>query len=140
VRIALAAVLLCWQIGVSALAHPNYIAYFNELSLGEPEYVRVDSDLDWGQSLDQLVRWQRQQRPQGQIGYAGFGSTNPTWHGLDYHPVSPWRRSSGWLAISATERMLSESGPQAWSWLDPYDPVVRLAGSSILIYNIPTRP
>jgi 4-amino-4-deoxy-L-arabinose transferase-like glycosyltransferase len=147
IRIGIAAVLLCWQIAASALSHPDYIAYFNELSLGEPEYVRVDSDLDWGQSVDRLVGWQRQQRPQVQIGFAGFGSTNPTWHGLDYYPVSPWHRSSGWIAVSATERMLSESKPplgatsrEPWSWLDAYDPVVRLAGSSILIYNIPARP
>jgi hypothetical protein len=44
--------LILAQIAVSAAAHPNYIAYFNELALGKPERIRVDSDLDWGQPFN----------------------------------------------------------------------------------------
>ena len=43
------ALLLLWRLAAGIRAHPNYITYFNELAL-EPEYIRVDSDLDWGQS------------------------------------------------------------------------------------------
>lgn len=139
---AVCAVALCWHIGSSIVAHPNYLAYFNELSFGEPEYVRVDSDLDWGQSVEQLSRWTRKERV-GQIGFAGFGSTNPSLHGLDFYSLSPWKHAYGWIAVSATERMLpsetQQAGArgQAWSWLDSYEPTLRLGGGSILVYHIP---
>ncbi|HET8548482.1 MAG TPA: glycosyltransferase family 39 protein, partial [Bryobacteraceae bacterium] len=48
--------LLAWHGGASALAHPDYTAYFNELAWGEPEWIRVDSDLDWGQNVARLGR------------------------------------------------------------------------------------
>ena len=44
------------ELVASVRAHPDYIAYFNELARGRPELVRVDSDLDWGQNFDRLAR------------------------------------------------------------------------------------
>ena len=39
---------------LSAMAHPDYIAYFNELAGTHPERILVDSDLDWGQDMNRL--------------------------------------------------------------------------------------
>jgi hypothetical protein len=50
----LVVVLLVWFAGSSLLAHPDYIAYFNELAGNEPERILVDSDLDWGQDIRRL--------------------------------------------------------------------------------------
>ena len=44
-------VLLGWSVVSSALAHPDYLAYFNELGGKHPENILVISDLDWGQDL-----------------------------------------------------------------------------------------
>src|SRR5262249_61393416 len=40
--------LLAWLGVASALAHPDYLAYFNEIAARAPERYLVDSDLDWG--------------------------------------------------------------------------------------------
>src|SRR5258708_37076934 len=39
---------LLWCCVSSLLSHPDYLAYFNEISSAHPEYYRVDSDRDWG--------------------------------------------------------------------------------------------
>ena len=44
-------VMLLWYGIASAGAHPDYLAYFNELAGGEPERIAADSDLDWGQDI-----------------------------------------------------------------------------------------
>jgi 4-amino-4-deoxy-L-arabinose transferase-like glycosyltransferase len=50
-----AAVLTIWFAGASLLAHPDYLPYFNELALGQPEKIVADSDLDWGQDFKRLA-------------------------------------------------------------------------------------
>ena len=54
--LAFAAVPLLWAAISGALSHPDYLAYFNELSGKEPEKILVDSDLDWGQETKRLAR------------------------------------------------------------------------------------
>lgn len=53
------AVLLCWQVGESLAARPNYIAYFNQIAGGPGNgyHHLVDSSLDWGQDLPALKTW-----------------------------------------------------------------------------------
>jgi hypothetical protein len=46
--------LLGWLFVASAVAHPDYLAYFNELAGREPEKILIDSDLDWGQDMKRL--------------------------------------------------------------------------------------
>jgi hypothetical protein len=38
----------------SGLAHPDYLAYTNELAGSEPEKILADSDLDWAQDMKRL--------------------------------------------------------------------------------------
>lgn len=135
-----------WLVWVSAFCHPDYIAYFNELAFGEPESIRVDSDLDWGQNTDRLARRVKAKGISDPIGLALFGSINPSWHQLNWYPASPWTASQGWIAISLTEKMMSDhlptsqNGRRPWAWLDRYQPVERI-GNSILLYNIdPKQP
>ena len=47
-------VLVLWMAASSALSHPDYLAYFNEMAGSEPENIMVDSDLDWGQDVKRL--------------------------------------------------------------------------------------
>ena len=137
-----AGLLVLWLVVVSVRAHPDYIAYFNEFARGRPELIRVDSDLDWGQDCQRLARY-LSDRGIKQASFRMFGNLDPSRHGLaNYQLASPWEPSTGWIAVSATERYLSLIEPpigthaKPWAWLDPYQPVDRIDGA-VLIYRIP---
>ena len=49
-----AGILVAWFMASSLLAHPDYLAYFNEVAGSHPENILVDSDLDWGQDMKRL--------------------------------------------------------------------------------------
>ncbi len=54
---AVLALLLCWHVVESVAAHPDYLAYFNQIARGrEGEYL-ADSNLDWGQDLARLAQF-----------------------------------------------------------------------------------
>lgn len=138
----LAAVFLFgWLLSDSIRSHPDYLAYFNELAFDEPELIRVDSDLDWGQNIDRLSRRIAEKKITEPVGLALFGSVNPSWHNLNWYPLSPWVESKGWIAVSATEKMMSQQtsdahlGKRPWAWLYRHEPVERI-GNSILLYYI----
>jgi hypothetical protein len=134
--------LLCWQVAVSTGIHPNYLTYFNEIAGDEKEMVRVDSDLDWGQSFQQLAVYLKQNPDLGKVAFDGFGSVAPGFHGLDYRPMSPWVPEKGWVAISATRwKMTEDAKPRGefrepWFWLKDKQPTRRLFGGSILLFRI----
>jgi hypothetical protein len=128
----------------SALAHPDYLAYFNEFAGTHPEHILVDSDLDWGQDMGRLAAELRRRNvaylhmaclytgDDTRLGLPGWDSLEP------YQPVPGWvaisytmRENFGWMA--AQQRGRSDL---AFAWLDRYQPVARV-GKSILLYYIP---
>jgi hypothetical protein len=136
--------LLVWVAAAGAIAHPDYLAYFNEIAAAHPERVLIDSDLDWGQDMNKLGR------ELGRRGVTYFhmaclytGDDTrlglPAWDGLEpYQPVTGWvavsytmLKNYGWMA--AQQRGRSDL---AFAWLDQYRPVGRV-GKSILLYEIP---
>ncbi len=139
-----AIILLVWTALSSAAAHPDYLAYFNELGGTHPERILVDSDIDWGQDMARLgVELQRRRVPYFHMACLYTGDDTrlglPAWDSLEpYQPVT------GWVAVSHT--MLQNYGwmvsqqrgrkELAFAWLDQYQPVGRV-GKSILIYYIP---
>lgn len=138
--------LILAQIATSAAAHPDYIAYFNELALGRPERIRVDSDLDWGQNFERLAARLHARGIKERIGFSLFGCAAPSEHGIDKsYPVTPWKPATGWVAVSATDRYMTDQKPpdglnaKPWYWLDPYQPVERIDNGAILLYFIPSR-
>ena len=138
--------LLLAQIAASAAAHPDYLAYFNELARGKPERVRVDSDLDWGQNFDRLAAHLRQRGIAGPLKICGFGCVIPGRHGLGQpEEASPFEPSTGWIAVSATERYMSDRKPpdglkrRPWAWLSGHEPVERIGGGAMLLYYIPAE-
>jgi hypothetical protein len=138
-----AAALMAWVVISSTMAHPDYIAYFNELAGSHPEQVLVDSDLDWGQDMNRLSAELRRRR----IDYLHMACLYtgddtrlglPNWDGLEpYQPVK------GWIAVSQTMlknygwMVAQQQGRQdlAFGWLDRYRPVAKV-GKSILLYRI----
>ena len=138
------ALLFLWMAVSAALAHPDYLAYFNEFAAAHPERVLVDSDLDWGQDMNRLVSELRARNvPYLHMAclYTGDDArlALPAWDSLEpYQPVT------GWVAVSYTMRenygwMVAQQRGRpdlAYAWLDRYQPVTRV-GKSILLYRIP---
>jgi len=136
--------LLLWMTVSASAAHPDYIAYFNELAGRHPERYLVDSDLDWGQDMNLLVaELKRRHVPSLHMRclYTGDDARLdlPSWDSLDpYQPVTGWvaisftmQKTYGWVVAQQKGRT-----DLAFSWLDRYQPVARV-GRSILLYNIP---
>lgn len=141
-RIAVIA-LLSWQTINSVTAHPDYLAWFNEFVRTNPEHVLVDSDFDWGQDLDRLAAWTRDQGLK-EISLIYFGCTRPAEHGIPgVRILGPGERGSGWIAVSITNlTKMNEAwrefnkGRRAFEWLDAYRPKGRV-GRTILLYYVP---
>ena len=143
---AVAAVLMLWTAVSSLAAHPDYIAYFNEIAGSRPERILVDSDLDWGQDMNLLVNELKRRHVQYlhmRCMYTGDDTRLglPAWDGLEtYQPVAGWvavsftmLKTYGWVAEQQQGRQ-----ENAFAWLDRYQPVARV-GKSILLYYIPPR-
>jgi 4-amino-4-deoxy-L-arabinose transferase-like glycosyltransferase len=132
--------LLSWQLIASVGAHPDYLAYFNELAGAHPEEILVDSDLDWGQDLKRLAQTLRER---------GINEVSIRYHGSDgidldlfnlpaWSSLLPYQKESGWVAISISSlKMGTGQAPyNQFNWLEDYQPVERI-GKSILLYYIP---
>ena len=80
--------LLAWYAAASAAIHPHPLAYFNELVGGPRNGHRhlLDSNLDWGQDLPGLARYQAE-HGLGPIKLCYFGSADPGQHGVAYQPL-----------------------------------------------------
>jgi hypothetical protein len=141
---ALSAGLLLWQTLSSALAHPDYLAYFNEFVRGDPERVLAESDLDWGQDLQRLSDKLKALGVK-EVSLAYFGTADIARHGLPaVKPLTPYVPATGWVAVSAHILMIEapfmqaqtmSTGSPLW-WLESEKPVAR-AGKSINLYNVP---
>ncbi len=130
-------VLLVWQLLSSARAHPDYLAYFNELGGSRPERILVDSDLDWGQDLLRLAEALRARKIDS-IAVAYFGSADLSKHNLPrLQRLLPYKATTGWIAISKSELKYGEGQPpyRGYAWLESQEPVA-LIGRSILLYNV----
>lgn len=134
--------LLLWLTLASAWIHPDYIAYFNELTGDAPEEVLVDSDLDWGQDVKRAGQFLRgagapwvayqpfvlahEEEAHGFPPIVAFDSANPT---------------PGWNLVSATVWKALRFGqkPGTPVFPDRLKPRQR-AGRGMLLYYIPPPP
>jgi 4-amino-4-deoxy-L-arabinose transferase-like glycosyltransferase len=127
--------LLGWLVVSSARAHPDYLAYFNEMAGSHPENVLVDSDLDWGQDLFRLAAALRAYKVD-RLALAYYGSADLSRHGLpSFTRLGPRQPMTGWIAISLSSLKTAEPAG-AFAWLEAYKPMA-LVGRSIRLYNVP---
>jgi hypothetical protein len=124
------AVMALWLIIATTAAHPDYLPYFNELALGRPDRVLVDSDLDWGQDLLRLARSVDVRTSPLTLAY--FGSADPRRHHLPpFRSLRPGEDPRGWIALSVTIlRKGKPPGRFAWADAMPFVPI----GQSIRLY------
>jgi hypothetical protein len=133
---ALALILLVWHGAESALAHPDYLPYFNQIARAREEKFLLDSNLDWGQDLARLGRYvQQHQIPVVQLGYFGF--TAPSKVGVP-HVSACCRQHDGWVAISVNRFFGIPNGVDlAPEWRKDRRPVARIGKSIWLYYDPP---
>jgi hypothetical protein len=112
-----AIVLLSWHLVASLVAHPDYLAYFNELALPDPSRYLVDSNLDWGQDILRLRDEVRRLKIE-QLGVALFGPADIDRLAFPPHYyVEAHTPTHGWIAVSdQSYRWMRPSG--GWRWLD----------------------
>ncbi|HVE70819.1 MAG TPA: glycosyltransferase family 39 protein [Thermoanaerobaculia bacterium] len=126
---ALVLVLGAWLAVATSLAHPDYLAWFNEAAGRHPERIAVDSNLDWGQDLLRLPR----NEP---LYLSYFGSADWRRHLPHAQPV-PAQCTPGLHAVS--EMMYLRERDDELRWLARYEPERRV-GASIRLYRIPGCP
>jgi 4-amino-4-deoxy-L-arabinose transferase-like glycosyltransferase len=129
----LAMALLVWLSVSSLKVHPDYLAYFNEVAMREPERIVVDSDLDWGQDLKRLT-WKLKELGVEEVYLEYFGTAVLRRHPLPkVLKIDPQHPPKGWVVVSL---MHLKRRSDKFAWLEGYEPVA-MAGKSIRIYRIP---
>jgi hypothetical protein len=125
--------LLAWHFIGTSLAHPDYLAWFNEAAGKHPEQLLVDSNLDWGQDMLRLSAVAAEEKiPQFStllFGPAGYDRVPLPPH----QPLAPRVPTQGWIAVSETALQLSD--PADYAWLEAHRPARRV-GKSIRLYYI----
>jgi len=145
-----------------AVVFPHYLAYFNELAGGPRNGYRVlvDSNLDWGQDLKELMLWARRHRisESEPLNLCYFGMADPRYYqiphiklpgGYGFEPPERGEESfdiakiPGYVAISATNLQGAYFSPQQrayWREFLKNATVVDTLGYSIFIYRIERSP
>ncbi len=142
--------LMLWQAWSIISVYPHFLSYFNEIAGGPKKgylYV-VDSNLDWGQDLKRLKKWQDAQGiDKIYIDYFGgadteyyFGEKHEKWQGERNPQEFP---KGNYLAVSATLLQGGKGSPTPgfnapagyYLWLNRYEPSARI-GQSIFVYHI----
>jgi hypothetical protein len=133
--------LLMWMAATSALAHPDYLPYFNALAGGEPERILVDSDLDWGQDMKRLAKRLQEVGAQ-KVAFIPFVPTDLRAQGFPLvRETDPLKPSSGWNAVSLTVLKNSRFGlwgdhPEVVLWMENIKPTER-AGKGMWLWYFP---
>ncbi len=138
---------------VSLTLHPHYLAFFN-LAAGGPAggwRIAVDSNLDWGQDVQALADFARQNDITA-MHTALFTNTPPQVYGVPAAPIPVWpapqpdpllatyyapRPAAGWYAISATHLQgVFLDDPTMFAYFREQEPTARV-GYSIFVYEVP---
>jgi hypothetical protein len=142
----LIAVMIAVHAAEAVATYPHHLSFFNAVAGGPargPEYL-LDSNLDWGQDLKFLRRWQVQ-HGDPPVCLAYFGTADTAYYGVPHNGIPyTWegdkRASLDCIgAISATLLHDLYLKPGAYRWLRELRPVGR-AGYSILLYDLRKRP
>lgn len=156
-RLPVPLIFALWLLGVALLAWPNYIPYFN-WAAGPPEthwQLLSDSNLDWGQDLPALARWQSAQTVPLYLSY--FGTAHPSAYGLNFTALPTWEPgpeqipaarqtfnphdpAPGFYAISVTnlQGLVLGAASDTFAWFRDQEPVAQIGGS-IFVYEVAAR-
>lgn len=152
----LAGALLAALLFIGALRiYPHYLAYFNLLAGGPDNGWRylVDSNIDWGQDLQNLKPWLDEQGVD-HVWLSYFGEGRPDYYGISYtgldswpprlmdpaaRPFYPADPAPGVYAISATNLQgVHFADRDRFLWFRQRPPRAKI-GYSIFIYDVAAR-
>jgi hypothetical protein len=132
-RIAAVALLGWLFIGV-ALAHPDYMAWFNEAAGKHPERIAVDSNLDWGQDWLRFAHVVHEKHIDF-VRVLFTGAIVLQRHGVRGDGVDPWLEGPGWYGMSLQGLAMNPDARRgAYRWLDRYP--YTMVGRSIRLYQV----
>jgi hypothetical protein len=124
-----------WVVIACAMAHPDYLPYFNAIAGSHPEEIVAGSDLDWGQDLDRLSARLRELHAD-HVGIAYSGGEPLSSAGLPpYTLLKPREVTTGYVAISLHILVPGYAANGDWAWLHDRQPIERV-GKSINLYSI----
>jgi len=133
--------LVAWQVISAAAAHPDYIAYFNEIAGSRPEHFFVfGCDLDCGQDVERLSQAVRS-RGISHLTLRVWTSADLARMNLPpFDTLQPYQHSTGWVAISllhlqSGDEIRNLGNRDGYSWLNSYQPVAKV-GKTIRLYDI----
>ena len=134
-RVVILAVLL--QAADTLRFAPDYLSYFNVFVPSMRSYELLsDSNLDWGQGLLALEKYQRA-HPNEHVSLAYFGSVDPRVYGIQANVLREDERVTGTVVISANN--LSGQflhNPAAFRWLLQY-PLKAVLNHSLFVFEVP---
>lgn len=133
------------SVGTALWIYPHHLSYMSPL-FGGPDrgpYILDESNIDWGQDLPALARWQAEHLPDEELSLYYFGIADPAAYGVRAVPLDVNeldRPRPGVKAISAhhlaTLRKIEAVTGRDTDWLSKYEPIAK-AGYSIFIYRFP---
>jgi 4-amino-4-deoxy-L-arabinose transferase-like glycosyltransferase len=131
---------LCLNAADALRYAPDYLAYFNIFVKPQTSWrLLTDSNLDWGQGLISLRKYQ-QQHAGDPIHLAYFGSIDPALYGIQALPLTEGEQTKGTAVVSATSlsgQMLEDG--QSYRWLWAYTPS-RIIDHSLFVYQLSENP
>jgi 4-amino-4-deoxy-L-arabinose transferase-like glycosyltransferase len=117
---------------------PDYLSYCNILISNRNSYKYFsDSNLDWGQGLLALRRYE-EQHPEENIWLAYFGSVDPAVYGVRATRLREGEKRSGTVVISATNlagQYLAD--PNGYRWVTKY-PLKTILDHSLFVFTVPS--
>jgi hypothetical protein len=139
------AVLAAWMVLSGATHHPDYLTYFNEFAMKNPDSVLVDSNYDWGQDFRLLARRLHQ------LGATRFSlvlswkqKRDPyleQWYGLPaIERANDFVPAPGWTVVSPTydkSFKFNSYPPGTICWYDRIPPTERVG--ALRLYYVPDR-
>ena len=136
---------LAWMVTETAVYFPHQLAYFNNL-VGGPRrapYLLDDSNIDWGQELPALARWQAAHAPAESMALSYFGTIAPELYDVRARPMTEadYRDPAPGLYALSTHKLVWLRKIEFFTaagldWLTRYEPIDRI-GYSIYIYRFP---
>jgi hypothetical protein len=132
------------------IAFPNYIPFFNAFAGGSRggATILTDSNVDWGQDLPLLAKWQAQ-HPDELLQVGCFSAVDPAHYGIRSLPlpggpssagIPHWPPRPGVVAVSATNlqgayRLFWPRGEDLYAPFRAQEPIAVLGGS-IYLYRV----
>jgi hypothetical protein len=121
----------------SVAAHPDYLAYFNELGRGKEHQILGDSNLDWGQDLHRLGQHLDAHGIE-EINLNTLGRRPPALAQIRrVRGFGPADRPKGWVAVSVSklQGIMDQPGQPSYAWLLKHEPRA-IIGRSIWLYYL----